>query len=998
MSIVLKGTTRGTATDGEGSFSITVPDRDAVLVFSYIGYIGQELTVGSRTVINITLQESVSEMAEVVVVAYGVQKKVSVTGAIATIQTKELKQSSAANLSSALAGRLPGLTALQSSGQPGNDVVNLYLRGIGTTNDASPLILIDGVPRSNISVLDPNEIASVSILKDASATAVFGVRGANGAVLITTRRGTPGKAELSISYDESFSQFTARADRVHSWEFAELRNQAYLNDYPGTEDKDMPYTAYMIDKYKSGEDPVFYPDRDVFHDYFRDWTPQARLNINMSGGADKVAYFLNAGYIGQGGNIKTEPKSKLGYDPSFRMDRYTFRSNVDYNLASNLKVSLNIGSYLEKMNSPQTEQLYNNNMNNMVENVFVHSLATPPTDPGPTTVAGYGVPANEMLAQSGQDRNIYGQINRSGYQQVTTTMLNSSLELNWGLDFLIKGLSAKAKMAFDMQATTRLQGRKTYDAYRFVVARSADTQSRYEAILANQDPSIRLSKTMGTYYYMNFEAALNYARSFGLHDVGAMALFSRDNYEQQDYSATLPYNVIGLVGRVTYAFDTRYMAEFNVGYNGTEQFAPDNRFGFFPAASAGWIISNEQFLKDNTILTNLKLRASYGKVGNDKMGGYRFLYQSDIRRVGGLISSLGRGYAIYQGLMANDKIQWEEAVKQNYALDIGIMKSLSLSVDIFREDRDKILIGRRTVPVLQGVPLGNIPRVNMGKVKNKGYEVELTYQKAVNTDFSFTVKGNYAYSENKRVEVDEVKLGEDYAYRYRQTGYSVGQYFGYLIDYSNGNGYINTQEELEKARKTYEVGGTPRLGDLLYVDTNGDGKIDVKDYAPIGYSPVPRISYGFSGLLNYKHLDFSFLFAGVAKTSRAVTGWGVTEYGNAGFFSDWHMQAWTQKRYENGETIRYPALGTGAGSSQQANEFYLFDRSFLRLKSIELGYNLPETILKPLNISRLRIYLNGNNLLTWKKYPIDVIDPENMAASLTYPINRMVNFGLNIVF
>ena len=665
-------------------------------------------------------------------------------------------------------------------------------------------------------------------------------------------------------------------------------------------------------------------------------------------------------------------------------------------MTSNFKLSLNIGTYLEKMNSPQTEELFGS-IAGMVENMIAYAWNTPPTDPGPLTVAGYGVPENEVLNQSGVDRNTYGEVNRRGYRQETNTQLNSSFTADWGLDFITKGLSAWAMIAFDFKARTILQGVKQYDAYSWQVARSDDESSGYSVMRGNQNLAIRLLKSANTFYYMNFQAKLNYARTFGNHDVGAMALFQRDNYENKNFGVELPYNVIGTVGRLTYAFDGRYLAELNVGYNGTEQFAPDNRFGFFPAVSAGWVVSNEEFLKDNKIITNLKFRASYGKVGNDKMAGTRFLYQSNIQRGGGIISSLGRGYNIIQGLMANDRIQWEEALKQNYAVDIGLFKDISFSFDGYKEDRDMILISRSTVPVLQGVPLGYIPRVNMGKVENKGYEMELTYQKMINSDLSITVKGNYAYNENKVIEADEPLLSDEYAYRYRRTGFSTGTPFGYQVDYSNGNGFLNTREELEWARSTYQVGGNPRLGDLKYIDTNNDGVIDNKDHVPLGYSEVPRISYGLSSMLNYKNIDFSFLFSGIARTSRMNAGWLATEFGLAGFYSDWHLNAWTQERYDNGETILYPALGMSPGSSQQSNDFYLFDRSFLRLKSMELGYNLPERWIKAANISRLRIYANGNNLFTWKKYPINTVDPET-TATLVYPITRIVTMGINIVF
>ncbi|HBK30842.1 SusC/RagA family TonB-linked outer membrane protein [Limibacterium fermenti] len=994
VSVKIQGTSNGTATDAEGSFTLSNVPPNAVLDVSYIGMKTQTLNISGRTSVNVILEEDAEALEEVVVVAYGVQKKVSVTGAISSVDTKNLKQSSSANLSAALAGRLPGLTVMQTSGQPGYDEVNLYLRGVGTLNDASPLILIDGIPRSNIDKIDPNEVESISILKDASATAVFGVRGANGVVMITTRRGKPGKSELSISVDQSIQQFLVKADRLHSWEFAELRNQAYTNDHPGATENEMPFTQYMIDKYRSGEDPVFYPDRDVFHDYFRDWAPQTRVNANFNGGGDRFTYFLNAGYIGQGGNFKTEPESFLGYDPSYKMNRYNFRGNIDYSIANNLKASLNIATYIEKMNTPQTIDLFGGSVAGMVQNMISYTWGTPPTDPGPTTVAGYGVPPHEMVAQSGQDRNTYGEINRRGYRQETTNNMNSSLSLDWGLGFITKGLSAKGMIAFDSHASTVLQGVRGVDYYAFNVARNTGETNGYSAIRTNQDVAIRLSKSMSTRYYVNYQASLNYARSFGKHNLTGMFLYQRDNWDQ--YGADLPYNIVGLVGRVTYNYEDRYLAEFNYGYNGSEQFAPNNRFGSFPAFSVGWIASNEKFLKKISSISNLKLRASYGLTGNDKLGYERFLYQSFINMGSGIFPTLGRGQSVVQGRMGNEALQWEMAKKTNLGIDVELLKSLSLTVDLFQEHRDKILISRNTIPQLQGVPLENIPKVNIGEVNNKGFEAELTYKKVVNKDFSFLVKGNYAYNKNTVVYADEVQYGEDYTYRNRVTGYSIGQQFGYKIDYSNGNGYINTQEELDNLPE-YQMGGTPRLGDFMYVDVNEDGVINDRDMVPIGYPTIPRVTYGISSSLNYKNVDFSFLLTGVGQTHRYTNGWGVTEFALVGFYSGWHKQAWTAGRYANGEEILYPALGMSSGVSQVPNDVFIMDRSFLRLKSIEMGYTFPDKWIVPLGISRIRIYLNGNNLFTIKKMPIDTVDPEQSDA-LVYPLTKMVNFGLNITF
>lgn len=988
---IMDSPVNGTVTDIDGNFSIQV-SPSSKLSISYIGYVTQTVEVKRQKHLQIVLLENSELLEEVVVVGYGSQKKVSVTGAVASVQTKELKQSSSANLSNALAGRLPGLTAIQTSGQPGKDDVTLYLRGASTTNGSSPLIMIDGVPRDNISSLDPNEIASVSILKDASATAVFGVRGANGVIMITTRRGEVGKQELNITADYSIQSFITRPDRIHSWEFAELRNQAARNS--GTSEENLPYSPYMIEKYRSGDDPVFYPDRDPYEAIFRKWAPQFRVNMNLNGGTEKLRYFVNAAYLGQGGQLKTESKDKLGYDPSFKMDRYNFRVNLDYQIAKNLKASVNVATYLEKMNSPQLRDLYGGSMDAMVTDMLHMTWATPPTDPGPLTMEGYGVPSDQVIAQMGtSDRNIYGDLNRRGYRQETNTNLNTSLVLDWGLDFITKGLSTKLMLSYDARAKTAMDGVRGLDMYGAVVARNASEKNHYKEIRVNQANTINLSKSMGSNYYMNIQYSLNYARQLGRHDITAMALLQRDNWQKWD--GDLPYNMLGLSARATYAYDSRYLLEANIGYNGSEQFAKGKRFGFFPAFSAGWVISNEGFLAENKVITNLKLRASYGKVGNDKLGSARFLYISNISQSGGFISSLGRGNQIVQGRLGNPNLSWEIAYKQNYGMDIQLFRELSLSVDYFVEKRSGVLISRGTVPEIQGVELGNLPKVNMGKIDNKGFEMELSYNKTINKDLSFTVKGNFAYNKNVQKFMDEAMYSDQYAYRYRQTGFSIGQNFGYLIDTSNGNGYINSQEELDKL-PVYQI-GTPRIGDFKYVDLNGDGYINEKDMAPIGYSDIPRITYGFSGSVSYKGFDFSVLFSGIGQASRLYQGGGVWEYSLAGFYSGYHLKAWTPERYENGEDILYPALGTSRGTSQVANSFFIMDRSFLRMKNIELGYTFPKDLLKRVSINNLRLFISGNNLLTWSKLPVNTIDPEQSAA-LSYPITKMVNFGLNVSF
>ena len=990
-TVAEKGTSNGTVTDLDGRFSLTVA-AGATLKVSYIGYITQE--VAAVDGVQITLQENAATLEEVVIVAYGQQKKVSVTGSISSIQTKELKQSPSANLSASLAGRLPGLTVMQTTGQPGaSDAVNLYLRGVGTTNGATPLIMIDGVPRDAnlLSTLDPNEIASLSILKDASATAVFGVRGANGVILISTRRGQTGEMELSVSADYSLQQFTVMPPHLHSYTYAELQNEAARND-----NMDLPYTNYMIQKYRDGSDPVFYPDRNLIDEFYSSAAPQTRLNTNMSGGTDKLKYFVNASYIGQGSNFKTVKNEKYGFDPAFKMTRYNFRGNLDFDAAKNLKISLNLASYLQKANSPNLAKVGFSNVEDFTNEVLGFILGADPTQPGPLTVAGQTapdgtpVPAGLPVRQAPSPRSAWGDLNGYGYQETASAVLNSSLSVNWELPFITKGLSAKAMISYDSEGYTLQDGALVVNYIDYQIGREAGETSYYTLPQVDRFDPLELYKSSSAKYYTNMQFSLNYERVFDKHAVTGMILAQRDNWD--DWGGALPFNILGIASRFTYAYDWRYLAEINLGYNGSEQFAPDNRFGFFPALSAGWVISNESFLRGNTTLTNLKLRASYGEVGNDKLvSEERFLYFSKIYQGGGAYTpSLGRGTTISQQLLGNEKMKWEVAKKQNYGLDLQLFSALSLVADVFFENRTDILISRGTIPDLQRVPSTYLPKVNMGTMKNRGFELELAYQKIFNKDFSVNIRGNYAFNRNKVTFHDEAQLGEDYAYRYRTTGYSLGQPFGYVIDDSNGSGYITTQEELDYATRTYKIGGTPRFGDFLYKNLNGDEIIDDKDKAPIAYSGVPEISYGFSAAVNWKNFDFSFLFSGIAHVSMAYPGFRYNE--------DAVQHAWTQERWDNGEKIEYPALAANnVGPSYVTNSFFLLDRSFLRLKTAEVGYTLPTQWTKKINAGRVRLYVNGNNLLTFTPMKAKYMDPEQDSAT-KFPLAKMVNLGVNVTF
>ncbi|NIJ51482.1 TonB-dependent receptor [Dyadobacter arcticus] len=1009
VSVVVKGTTQGTSTNIDGNYQLSVPETGTTLIFSFVGYISQEIAIGSAATLDINLKVDEKALEEVVIVGFGEQKKVSVTGAVSSVTSEILQQSSSASLANSLSGRLPGLTSIQSGGgQPGRDDATMYLRGAATTNGRSPLILIDGVPRDNIRTLDANEVASVSILKDASATAVFGVRGANGVILITTKRGTAGKTELTINAEQSFASFTREPERLHSLEYMNLRNEASKNDGITP----LPFTQEQMDKYANplaGLDPndpeyakkamirkYMYPDHDYYREYISRYAPQTRVNMNVSGGTDKVSYFVNGSYLHQGGNLNVQPKSVLGYDPSSKMDRYSFRANLDYKVTNSLKAFLNIGSYIEQVNMPAA-WLYGDDTNWMMRDLLYQAQTILPITPGPVTIDGFGVAPGQIVDPGYMDRSAFEIMNRFGYRNEVRSNLNASFGLDWDLSNTVtKGLSIKGMVSYDSKSTTAMQGNKSERLYLAEVNPTTDMLSY--AIKRSDESLLRLVKGADSRYNINMQGSINYQRLFGeKHDIGAMILAQRDTWETT--AGEIPYNVLGVAARATYGYDNRYLAEVNMGYNGSEQFAPGHRFGFFPAFSAGWVISNEEFLKNNRFITNLKLRASYGKVGNDKMGTSRFLYQSNITMAGsGPLPSLGLGQTINQGLLGNPNLTWEVAKKQNYGVDFQLLRDLSLTFDYFIENRSNILISRGTVPEFQGVSLGNIPKVNMGLVDNKGYEIELTYNKAFSKDFNIMISGNYGYNHNTVKFMDESIRDETYAHRFRSAGYSLNQAWGYKIDYSNGNGYFNSKEELDTylSKTTYGF-GEPRIGDFKYVDLNNDGVINDKDQAPIGYSNIPRVTYGLSLTFQYKAFDFTTFFQGVGKYSGNYQQQGVYEYIIRGTYFDYHKTAWTPERFANGDKITYPALSTHSTTNHNANDFFIMDRSFTRLKNIVLGYTLPTGSLKMLGISKLRVYVSAQNFFTWDNLEMSHLDPEN-DDSLGYPVTKMANFGLNLTF
>lgn len=1007
VTIIVDGTTNGTMTGPDGTFTLGGVPSGATVIVSCIGYTDQVLPEGKSNYV-VSLVPDSEMLEETVVVAFGQQKKLSVTGAISTVASADLRKTTSTRLDNALAGRVTGLTSMQSGGgQPGVDGATMYLRGAATTNGKSPLILVDGVERDNIRTIDMNEVESISVLKDASATALYGVQGANGVILIQTRKGQKGKAQLNISVDQSWTSFTKEPSRLHSWEYCELRNEALMNDSQAPE-----FSEETIAKFRNpllGLDPsspdydnqvairkAVYCDNDYYRMYLKSNTPQTRANANISGGTDFVNYFVNVGYIHQGGNLNTESPDYLGYDPQCYMNRLSLRSNLDFHITKNLTASLNIASYAENVNMPAVGDLYRGDQSWMITDIIYQSQTILPISPGPVTDPRFGDVSDGVVGYNYLDRSAYEIINRRGFHTNKRKNLNTQFSVNWDLGELVtKGLSVNGMAAYDTYNIGVLEGRKKEQVYNVRVDYDSETLS-YSSNGDKIEPLTMTSSRLSN-YQIYVQGSINYARTFGKHNVTAMATAYRRFWEGT--SANIPYNVLGTAARATYSFDDRYLVEGNLGYNGSEQFAPSKRFGLFPSGSIGWIASNESFLKGNKYLTWLKFRASYGLVGNDSMGGLRFLYQDDnqIQSGNGFVQGLG-GKIVKEGLIGNKNITWELSKKMNLGVEIGLFKDFRINVDYFTEKRDQILLKRRTVPSFQGVSSDYIPRVNMGKVDNHGVDVEVSYSHTFNRDFSISSRVNFGFNDNTVIELDEPMRSEEYAYQYHEEGFRLGQEFGYLIDWNSpGNGYFTSQDEIDNYYP-YEFGGKPRVGDFVYKDVNGDGVIDQKDLSPIGYSTtVPGLNYGISLGLNFKGIDFNVLFSGLGRYSKYYSGQGVVEWTKQGTYFDWTRNGWTEERYKNGEKITYPAISTSQTVSHTENDFFIQNRSFLRLKNIELGYTLPERFLSKVGVKALRVYVSGQNLFVWDNLRITHIDPEQN-NSYGYPITKNVTLGLNINF
>ena len=1023
-TVKVKGSTIGTITDIDGNFALDIPDNISPIVFevSYMGYASKEAAPAKTTGFTIRLAEDSQTLEEVQIIAYGKQSKMSVTAAISSIDTKELLKSPSGSVANALSGAVTGLSSIQPSGQPGAENPSIYIRGTGSLSDelSKPLILVDGVERFFFQ-MDSHEIESITVLKDAASTAVFGVRGANGVVLVTTRRGVSGKPVISLNSSFGLTQALRNLKGVDSYTYATLYNEAQLSDNPSLTESQLGFSPFVIDMFRTNEDPIMFPNVD-WNDYlFKNLAWQTQHNLTLSGGGERFRYFVSLGYLLQDGMLKQLGES---YDPNYQYKRFNYRSNVDIDITKSTLLKVNIGGHVGAKREPRTDELWRKVL-----------WSTPFSSPGIVDGKLISNIYSNRYISIGERSCPLDYYYNYGYNVDTDNVLNLDLALEQKLDFITPGLSMNIKGAYNtnynVKASRTPSGADSMCTP--IYLGSIETPGmdfwdpRFDRTIVYQTDGVSgLHEQMsygeevgrGRNWYGEF--SLNYSRSFGDHDVSALFLYNQSKkyypetkIDGKVFYMDIPTAYVGYVGRMTYAYKKRYMVDLNAGYNGSENFAPDKRFGFFPAVSAGWILSEEKFMKKQKVIDFLKLRASYGIVGNDKMENARFLYMAGAWSG---YNTVAKGQGSWQfgkdggtGLlpdakentMGNPDVTWEKVAKQNYGIDLKMFDSrLSLTADVFFEKRKDILSTRNTLPAITDI---NLPKINLGKVNNHGYELSLGWNdRAGKVDY--WLKANVSYAKNKIIYMDEVVPNEPYM---AETGRSTGLTYGYIFDRFLQKDDFDADGNLKKDENGRQILpqmalGTPRPGDALFKDLNGDGVINGDDKTRFGYAERPDYVFGFLGGLKWKNFEFSMQWTAAMNASRILDG----EYRNAFGSTNSRMLLkfladgrWT----EENPNSRFPRL-TFMNKSHylQTSDLWLMNGSYLRLKTAEISYTLPQKdFLKKVGIESVRFYCNGYNLLTLFSDLNDIdIDPEGVTdgGNNNYPNIRIYNFGVNISF
>jgi TonB-linked SusC/RagA family outer membrane protein len=698
--------------------------------------------------------------------------------------------------------------------------------------------------------------------------------------------------------------------------------------------------------------------------------------VNLSAGNDMVQFFSNINVMHQGGQFKMD---QARYNPNANNVWVNYRTNLDMTLNKYIKGFLRLSGNIKRERTPGSGNA----------TIYGSFFQMPPTTYGPLTPDGNVITTERVNAPT------YGMLNRSGYYRHTVTNISSQVGLEVDLSFLTKGLSLTGTFAYQTNSVGSLATTQNYE--RWIRTDNPDTLAFVKKGSDNNTP-LAYGKGSSYYYHLTYNAMLNYKREFNKHSISGLGYMFYQNLTKADVGspALLPYNRVSAGAEATYAYDNRYFIKLDAGYSGSEQYARGSRYVATPAISAGWELSNENFMSALPWLSQLKLRASWGKTGNDQSGLARFAYLDNVTMSGG--GPIGYlQYTIKENQVGNPTIQAEISTKQNAGLDLGLFHALTITVDVFKERMENMVVGASSkIPLYQGIPLNNYPQTNSGIFENKGYEITMNYAKRINRDFDISVGVMLSYQKNTIISWNEAVRTEDYAYRKREEGYSFGQEFGYLVDYSNGNGFFNSKDEIVKSNLSYGM-GTPRVGDLKYRDLNSDNIIDDRDKAPIGNGILPRTTYAVSGGVRYKAFDLNFLFQGIGGFSSVYGGQGVYETDYDGVFGALHANAWTQERYDKHQAISYPALSLQKTVNHEANDFFSYNRSYIRLKNIELSYTLPASVARHITADKIRVLLSGQNLFTWHHMKSGDFGPEG-GGYTSFPVYKVYNVGVSVGF
>jgi TonB-linked SusC/RagA family outer membrane protein len=1010
-------TANGTTTDLEGKYTLSLRGQSGVLVYRSVNYKLTEIQVGNRSTVNVKMESGEQSLDEVTVVGYGEQKKVTQTGSVSQVSGREIRENPSASLQNALVGRLPGFYSQQTSGRPGADGANFYIRGISSFNgNNQPLIIVDDVQYSydQFQRLDPNEIESLSILKDAATTAIYGVRGANGVVVVTTRRGKEGPTQVTGRVEVGFTQPTKITKYLDAYNSASLYNQALVND--GGRPR---FTGKDLQLFKDGSDPYDHPNVDWRKELFRNWSQQYRGNIDMSGGSPRAKYFVSVGYLYQNGMLK-DFSAGSGVNNNYYQQRYNYRSNLDLNVTKGLDVTMNLYGNFATVNQPNVASP--NGVNAPYGDIFYDYSSfytlSPFSYPIYNPDGSYGYSKFARDANSPYNvNNVVGRLTNDGYYRTFENNINGVVSAKFDFGQYakpLKGLNITGRVAYTSNYSYgRSETRTTFPSYIYT-----DSTKTYEV----RDPNVyrvqRYSLGYGggsTSRVVTLQAIVNYARSFGKHNVSGLVLYNRNSNTGASGNAIynfIPSNFLGYSARFDYNYDERYLFQINAGYNGSDRFSSQNRYGLFPAVSAGWNIGNEAFFRRALpFIDYLKFRGSYGLVGNDALGsGFSYYYVQNYNTnsnstTGGYVFNTGTNSnpqpGISEGTLANNDVTWEKEKKLDVAVEFRLFKDrLSGSVDYFNNNRYDILTRR---PSVTGIFGQTLPAANIGRTNNRGIEVELGWQSPRSRNFSWFVKGNVSRAQSKVLFWDEPLSQYDYQ---NFTGHSVNSLAGYLANpssslyriYQLDNIKFYTAESIADP-SVPKPSSTVNPGDLRYKDLNGDGKIDAFDTFVPEKNNIPTITYGLNLGARYKNFSVSILLQGSAD-------FYVSAYSEAirAFTSNLqpiHQQAWTP---ELGENAQYPRLTLLSGISDPTSNmstFWQLPGDFVRLKNVQLNYELPTDLLRKVGIPSARIYASGTNLLTWTKASsLYQFDPELAlnSRSVIYPPQRLVNCGMSVTF